>query len=108
MARADRVTPTKTGSSILRIKDLQVYYGESHAIQGVDLTLDSRILSIVGRNGMGKTTLCNTIVGLKKARSGTITVAGREISALEPYDIARLWGGFGAARPRTLGRPPGR
>ena len=94
MAKADRAASAKSRSPILRIKDLQVYYGESHAIQGVDLTLDGRILSIVGRNGMGKTTLCNTIVGLKKARSGSITMAGREISALEPHEIARLGVGY--------------
>jgi uncharacterized protein (UPF0261 family)/ABC-type branched-subunit amino acid transport system ATPase component len=78
----------------LRIRDLQVYYGESHAIQGVELTLESGILAIVGRNGMGKTTLCNTIVGLKKARSGSITVQGREIASLEPHQIARLGVGY--------------
>ena len=65
-----------------------------HAIQGVDLTLESGVLSIVGRNGMGKTTLCNTIVGLKRARSGSIQLAGREISGLEPHEIARLGIGY--------------
>jgi uncharacterized protein (UPF0261 family)/ABC-type branched-subunit amino acid transport system ATPase component len=88
--------PVRAGTSapVLRIRDLQVFYGESHAIQGVELTLESRILSIVGRNGMGKTTLCNTITGLKKARSGSIAVAGREISGLEPHEIARLGVGY--------------
>jgi len=74
---------------MLRVKDLQVYYGESHALQGVDFTLETGVLSIVGRNGMGKTTLCNTIIGLMKARSGSIQVEGREISALEPHEIGR-------------------
>ncbi|HVJ34724.1 MAG TPA: ABC transporter permease [Terriglobia bacterium] len=96
MVESRRATSTARGGStpVLRIHDLQVYYGESHAIQGVELTLESRILSIVGRNGMGKTTLCNTITGLKKARSGSIAVAGREISALEPHEIARLGVGY--------------
>ncbi len=80
--------------AVLRIRDLHVYYGESHAIQGVDLTLDGRILSIVGRNGMGKTTLCNTITGLKRARRGSINFAGREIASLEPHQIARLGVGY--------------
>jgi uncharacterized protein (UPF0261 family)/ABC-type branched-subunit amino acid transport system ATPase component len=84
----------RTTAPILQIRDLQVYYGESHAIQGVDLTIEGRILSIVGRNGMGKTTLCNTIVGLKRPRSGSIMMAGREISALEPHEIARLGVGY--------------
>jgi uncharacterized protein (UPF0261 family)/ABC-type branched-subunit amino acid transport system ATPase component len=80
--------------AILRIDDLQVYYGESHALQGVSLTLETGILSVVGRNGMGKTTLCNTITGLKRARSGSIRVMGREISTLEPHEIHRLGVGY--------------
>ena len=80
--------------AILRIRDLQVYYGESHAIQGIDLTLPSGVLAIVGRNGMGKSTLCNTITGLKRARSGSIAVAGREISGLEPHEISRVGVGY--------------
>ena len=82
------------GKTLLRIRDLQVYYGESHALQGIDLALDGRILSIVGRNGMGKTTLCNTITGLKRARGGSIMLLGREISHLEPHEIARLGVGY--------------
>ena len=77
-----------------RIRDLHVYYGESHAIQGVDLTLDRRILAIVGRNGMGKTTLCNTIVGLKRRRGGSINFAGREIARPRTAQIARLGVGY--------------
>ena len=75
---------------MLRIDDLQVYYGESHALQGVSLVLETGILSVVGSNGMGKSTLCSTIVGLKKARSGSIRALGREISGLEPHEIHRL------------------
>ncbi|HEY6733309.1 MAG TPA: ATP-binding cassette domain-containing protein, partial [Roseiarcus sp.] len=55
--------PQKT-KAVLQVQDLQVYYGESHALQGVSLTLERGVLSVVGRNGMGKTTLCNAIVGL--------------------------------------------
>ncbi|QND61371.1 ABC transporter permease [Mesorhizobium huakuii] len=79
---------------MLRIDDLQVFYGESHALQGVSLTLESGVLSVVGRNGMGKSTLCNTIVGLKRAKSGSIRVDGREITALEPHEIHRLGVGY--------------
>ena len=49
---------------ILQVDDLHVYYGHSHALQGVTLTLDHGVLAVVGRNGMGKTTLCNGIMGL--------------------------------------------
>ena len=90
----DRDPPRPGGKPMLQIRNLQVYYGQSHAIQGVDLMLEAGILSIVGRNGMGKTTLCNTIVGLKRAKSGSIALAGREISRLEPHEITRLGIGY--------------
>ncbi|TIV70025.1 MAG: ATP-binding cassette domain-containing protein, partial [Mesorhizobium sp.] len=86
--------PGKAARTMLRIDDLQVFYGESHALQGVSLTLESGILSVVGRNGMGKSTLCNTIVGLKRAKSGSIRVDGREITSLEPHEIHRLGVGY--------------
>ncbi|MCB1815342.1 MAG: ABC transporter permease, partial [Candidatus Competibacteraceae bacterium] len=72
----------------------QVYYGESHAIQGVSLTLPQGVLAVVGRNGMGKSTLCNSITGLKAARSGSIRLYEREISRLEPHVIHRLGVGY--------------
>jgi uncharacterized protein (UPF0261 family)/ABC-type branched-subunit amino acid transport system ATPase component len=78
----------------LKIEDLQVYYGESHAIQGVSVTIDDGVLAVVGRNGMGKSTLCNTIAGLKTARSGSIRIRGRETSRLEPHIIHRLGVGY--------------
>ena len=74
----------------LDIRDLHVHYGESHALQGISLTLDTGVLSVVGRNGMGKTTLCNAIVGLKPATSGSIRVFGREIAGLAPHEIHHL------------------
>lgn len=73
----------------LQIADLHVCYGESHTLQGVTLALERGIVAVVGRNGMGKTTLCNTIVGLKQARSRSIRFEGREISALPPHLIKR-------------------
>ena len=54
-------------SPALSVKGLGVYYGQSHALQGVDLELGSGVLSVVGRNGMGKTTLCKAIMGLEPA-----------------------------------------
>ncbi|BCG89779.1 hypothetical protein MesoLj113c_58890 [Mesorhizobium sp. 113-3-9] len=86
--------PGKIAKAMLRIDDLQVFYGESHALQGVSLTLESGVLSVVGRNGMGKSTLCNTIVGLKRAKSGSIRIDGREITSLEPHEIHRLGVGY--------------
>ncbi|MBW3097541.1 ABC transporter permease [Pseudohoeflea coraliihabitans] len=71
----------------LAIDDLHVFYGEAHVVQGVSLKLEQGVMSVVGRNGMGKSTLCNTITGLKEARSGSIRLHGREISRLEPHQI---------------------
>jgi len=85
---------SSTSKPILQIQDLQVYYGESHALQGVSLTLERGVLSVVGRNGMGKTTLCNAIVGLIRARSGAVRFDGRDISAAEPHEIVRAGVGF--------------
>src|SRR6202789_4403891 len=89
-----RGRPAPAAKPILQVQDLQVYYGESHALQGVSLALSRGILSVVGRNGMGKTTLCNTIVGLMRARSGAVRFDGRDISAAEPHEIVRAGVGF--------------
>ncbi len=75
-------------SSVLLIRDLHVYYNQSHALQGVNLALEKNVLAVVGRNGMGKTTLCNTIMGLKNTQRGSIRFRGEEISNLAPYKVA--------------------
>lgn len=79
---------------ILKVENLEVFYGQSHALQGVSLTLNSGILSVVGRNGMGKTTLCNTIVGLTRSQSGSVRMNGRSLHTLEPHEIHRLGVGY--------------
>ncbi|MEO0359764.1 MAG: ABC transporter permease [Pseudomonadota bacterium] len=78
----------------LEVKDLNVFYGQSHALQGVNLTLDHGVLSVVGRNGMGKTTLCKTIMGLEPAAGGSISFDGRAITGLGPAEVARLGIGY--------------
>jgi uncharacterized protein (UPF0261 family)/ABC-type branched-subunit amino acid transport system ATPase component len=78
----------------LEVRGLDVYYGHSHALQGVDLTLDTGVFSVVGRNGMGKTTLCKTIMGLLYASGGSVRVGGKEITNHSPARIARLGVGY--------------
>jgi len=78
----------------LEVKGLDVYYGHSHALQGVDLTLDTGVFSVVGRNGMGKTTLCKAIMGLVRASGGSIRIRGEEVARLNPARIARLGVGY--------------
>jgi uncharacterized protein (UPF0261 family)/ABC-type branched-subunit amino acid transport system ATPase component len=88
MAETRRSTPA------LEVKGLDVYYGHSHALQGVDLTLDSGVFSVVGRNGMGKTTLCKSIMGLVRASGGSVRIRGEEATGLSPARIARLGVGY--------------
>ncbi len=73
---------------LLEVQGLDVYYGRAHALQGVSLSLDTGVLGIVGRNGMGKTTLCNAITGLVPA-GGSVKLAGEEILGLSPHEITR-------------------
>jgi len=81
-------------ANLLEIRGLNVFYGRSHALQGVDLTLEHGVLSLVGRNGMGKTTLCKAIVGLTPATSGSIRFMGEELIGRKPADIARMGLGY--------------
>jgi uncharacterized protein (UPF0261 family)/ABC-type branched-subunit amino acid transport system ATPase component len=78
----------------LEIRGLNVYYGASHALQGVDLALKGGVLSVVGRNGMGKTTLCKAIMGMVPVASGSINFAGQNLVGLASADIAQLGIGY--------------
>ncbi|CCD84576.1 putative ATP-binding protein (ABC transporter component N-terminal) - unknown fonction C-terminal domain [Bradyrhizobium sp. ORS 285] len=78
----------------LEVRGLDVYYGHSHALQGVDLRLDSGVFSLVGRNGMGKTTLCKAIMGLLRPSGGSVRLRGEDITGLNPARIARLGLGY--------------
>ncbi len=82
------------GTPILEVRDLNVYYGQSHALQGVDMVLHSGVHSVVGRNGMGKTTLCQAIMGLEPVASGTISFHGQALNGRAPADIARMGIGY--------------
>ena len=71
---------------ILEVMQLDVYYGRAHALQGVSLSFERGVFAVVGRNGMGKTTLCNAITGLAAA-SGSVRLAGEELVGLPPHAI---------------------
>jgi uncharacterized protein (UPF0261 family)/ABC-type branched-subunit amino acid transport system ATPase component len=79
---------------VLDVQSLHVYYGRAHVLQGVSLRLDRGVLAVVGRNGMGKTTLCNAIMGLVPVASGTIRVAGTELVGLPPNRIVEVGVGY--------------
>jgi uncharacterized protein (UPF0261 family)/ABC-type branched-subunit amino acid transport system ATPase component len=78
----------KASGPMLVVEGLDVYYGRAHALQGVGFTLERGVYGIVGRNGMGKTTLCNAITGLVKA-TGSVRLGGEEILGLAPNEITR-------------------
>ena len=80
--------------AVLRIRGLHVYYGQSHALQGVDLDLPHGVVSVVGRNGMGKTTLCNAITGLVPVARGSVQFEGEELAGLGPSRIAHHGVGY--------------
>lgn len=76
---------------MLEIKNLDVSYGAVHAIHGVSLKVnDGEIVSLIGANGAGKTTILRTISGLKKADSGEITFDGTDLRKTEPSKIISL------------------
>jgi uncharacterized protein (UPF0261 family)/ABC-type branched-subunit amino acid transport system ATPase component len=85
--RDDRGAP-RTRVPVLVVEGLDVYYGRAHALQGVSLAIDQGVLGIVGRNGMGKTTLCNAVTGLVPAR-GSVRLLGEEILGLAPNQITK-------------------
>jgi urea transport system ATP-binding protein len=90
-------SPSSKGSTanVLEVRDLNVYYGESHILRNVDLSVGSgQMVCLIGRNGVGKTTLLKTVVGLLHQRSGTVELAGEEVSALPPYRRARAGIGY--------------
>ena len=72
----------------LAIEGLNVYYGQAHAVQDVSLQLGHGVLAVVGRNGMGKSTLCKAITGMVGA-SGSVRFNGQELIGLAPHDITR-------------------
>jgi uncharacterized protein (UPF0261 family)/ABC-type branched-subunit amino acid transport system ATPase component len=78
---------------LLAVDDIDVYYGRAHALQSVSLALDRGVLAVVGRNGMGKTTLCNAITGLVPSQ-GSVRIAGQQVLGLPPHRITRLGVGY--------------
>ena len=81
-------------NAVLEVHELDVYYGQAHVLQQVSLTVDHGVLAVVGRNGMGKTTLCNTITGLVPARAGRVRLAGRDILGLTADRIVHAGVGY--------------
>jgi len=79
------------GATLLDIKGVQTYYGNIRALNGVDVSVNQgEIVALIGANGAGKSTLMMTIFGAPRARVGTITFAGTDITQMPTHEIARL------------------
>ncbi|MCY4424093.1 MAG: ABC transporter ATP-binding protein [Acidimicrobiaceae bacterium] len=75
--------------TLLSVEDLEAGYGTSRVLEGLTFSMGTEAVCIVGRNGMGKSTLCKTIMGLVTPTAGTITFSGRRIDGLAPEKVAR-------------------
>jgi len=78
-------------SALLEVKNLDLYYDDAQALAGVSLEVPKgEIVSIVGTNGAGKSSLIRTIAGMEKPRRGQIFFSGRDITGLDPHEVCRL------------------
>src|SRR5512139_225097 len=84
------------GVELLRLTDVHAWYGESHILHGIDLRVNSgEVVTLLGRNGSGRTSTLKSILGLVGRRTGSIEVGGRETVGMAPHRIARLGIGIG-------------
>ena len=80
---------------MLEIKDINLYYGAAQALRGVSISAEpGKVTCVLGRNGVGKTSLLRATIGQYPIASGSISFDGVDISALKPYERARRGIGF--------------
>ena len=92
---SDVSTTQRAAGKVLRVRGLESGYAGSTVLNGVDLDLDhGQVIALLGRNGVGKSTLVNTVMGLVRATRGSVTIDGHEVAGRRPDAIARLGVGF--------------
>jgi len=80
---------------VLKIADLEVWYGESHILHGVEFRVhEGEVVTLLGRNGAGRTTTLRAIMGLVGTRTGSVRIDGTETVRLAPHRIARIGVGY--------------
>ena len=79
---------------VLEVSGLNAFYGRAHVLQDVAFTVDEKPVAIIGRNGMGKSTLCQAIMGMLTSTTGSVRFGGQELVGKPSYRIARLGLGF--------------
>ena len=93
-AASARVTALHA-DEVLAVRGLHAWYGESHILHGVDLAVRrGEVVTLLGRNGAGRTTLLRALMGLTGRRQGSIRILGQEAIALPPHRIAHLGVGY--------------
>jgi urea transport system ATP-binding protein len=91
--------------SLLQVKDINQYYGGSHILRNVSLQAElGKVTVVLGRNGVGKTTLLKSLMGLVPIKSGTVELDGVNISKATPYERARLGVGYVPQGREIFGR----
>ncbi len=85
----------ESSQTVLKVDRIDTFYGQSHVLQGVSLLIrEGEIVSLLGRNGVGKTTTLRSIIGLTPPRSGKILLRNVDISGKPPYQIAQMGIGY--------------
>lgn len=75
---------------LLELRDLQVYYGDIHALEGISLSVaEGELVSVIGANGAGKSSLLNCLMGIVPARGGSVTFQGKDVTSLPVHERAR-------------------
>ena len=88
---------------MLEVQGLETAYGESQVLFGIDLEIRAgEVITLMGRNGMGKTTIVRSIMGLTPVQAGSIRFEGRELRGIPAYQVARDRSGPGTRRTAHL------
>ena len=94
-AVAEKAESKAGAKTMFRVEELHTYYGDSHILHGVSLDLpQGQAVGLLGRNGMGKTTLIRSLMGYVPARSGKVFADGKDITGAPPEKMARLGIGY--------------
>src|SRR2546429_4056621 len=84
-------TSHETSHPLIAVEDLHTYYGKSHILHGVSLTVGrGEVVGLLGRNGVGKSTTLKTIMGLVNARQGRVLLDGRPVTAMPAHKLANM------------------
>ncbi len=89
------MTTIQQAETVLELRDVNAWYGESHVLHGVTFDVQrGEVISLLGRNGAGRTTILRSILGLAGRNTGSIRVHGREMGGLESHHVARAGVGY--------------